>query len=450
MFNGLNFVPINDNNVAIKKDHSMCAFCGHCLSVCVEEIGNYSKFVKDGMKGYYNCLGCGQCSQHCPERAITGRDEYQEVKKAINDPEKVVVFSISPGTRVGLGDAFKSEKGTFVEGEVVSALKTLGADYVLDVTFSADLTIMEEGTEFIKRVLTNNKPLPQFTSCCPAWIKYMENYHEDLLDHLSTAKSPIGMQGVTIKTYFAKKNNIDPKNIVSIAVTPCTAKKAEIRRPEFCDASKVLGAEYEGMRDNDFIITADELARWIKEENISFKDLKPMEFDSILGKGSGAGVIFANSGGVMEAALRMAYSVLEGKDAPDVLLEYKPARGLSNVKEAEVVVGGKTIRLAIIFGTHSAEKVIENGLDKYDFIEVMTCPGGCISGAGQPNCGTVPVLDNVRKNRIASLYNEDKKLKIRNSMDNPEIQQIYNDFYSAPLSELSEMLLHTKYGQHIK
>lgn len=441
-------VPVFKDNQAILKNYSLCSNCGHCLSVCVEEVGNYYRYLETGSKGEYECINCGQCSQHCPERAIIGRDEYKEVREAIKNPDKIVVFSVSPGTRVGLGDAFKSKKGTFVEGEVVSALKTLGADFVLDITFAADLTIMEEGTEFIKRVLNGDKPLPQFTSCCPSWVKYMEIYHDDLLDHLSTAKSPIAMQGATIKTYFASKKNIDPKDIVSVAVTPCTSKKAEIRRPEFCSASKVLGYGYKEMRDNDYVITADELARWLKEESIDINDLEPRAFDNILGKGSGAGVIFANSGGVMEAALRMAYFVLENKEVDGKFLDFRPVRGIKNVKEAEVTIAGKKIRLAVVHGTIEVEEIIRNNLNHYDFIEVMTCPGGCISGAGQPMCDTVPLLDSVRNNRIASLYSEDKKLKIRNSICNPEIEQIYKEFYDAPLSKLSELMLHTKYGKN--
>lgn len=365
------------------------------------------------------------------------------MKELIQDPEKIVVFSTSPSVRVGFADGFGKEPGTFAQDEMVGALRALGADYVFDVTFSADLTIMEEGSELLSRILKGTGPLPQFTSCCPAWVKYMENFHPDKTKYLSSAKSPIGMQGAVIKTYFAHKKHIDPEKIISVAVTPCTAKKAEIAREELCDAGKLLNIEE--MRDNDYVITTKELVQWCKEEGMDLEKITPSKYDSVLGEGTGAGMIFGNTGGVMEAALRTVYRVLEGKEAPTDFYQLRPVRGLNNRKEAEVTIAGKNLRVCILYGTAAAEEFLAEDMRGYHFVEVMTCPGGCISGAGQPDCGSVPVSDAVRKKRIASLYQADERAQYRNSMDNPEIGMIYNEFFKEPLSLLSETLLHTTY-----
>ncbi|MCI6859105.1 MAG: [FeFe] hydrogenase, group A [Eubacterium sp.] len=435
-------IPVDTCNPAIVKDEALCSECGHCFSICEEEIGVGARYsFHNGEE--YKCIGCGQCSAVCPEKAITGRPHYNIVKELVKDPEKIVVFSTSPSVRVGFADGFGKEPGTFAQDEMVGALRALGADYVLDVTFAADLTIMEEGSELLSRIITGNAPLPQFTSCCPAWVKYMENFHPDMTDHLSTAKSPIGMQGAVIKTYFAHKNKIDPEKIVSVAVTPCTAKKAEIARPELCDAGKLLGLE--NMRDNDYVITTKELVQWCKEEGIDIDHITPSKFDSILGEGTGAGMIFGNTGGVMEAALRTVYKVLEKKEAPDDFYELRPVRGLKNRKEAEVKIAGKTIRVCILYGTAEAERFMKEDMGRYHFVEVMTCPGGCISGAGQPDCGSVPVADTVREKRMKALYSADERAVYRNSMDNPEIGAVYQEFFKEPLSMLSEKLLHTTY-----
>lgn len=340
--------------------------------------------------------------------------------------------------------------GSFVEGKMVALLRKLGAKYVLDTNFSADLTILEEGTELIRRLTKQTKPLPQFTSCCPAWVKYLEIYHPDMRDNLSTAKSPIGMQGPTVKTYFAKKMNLDPTKIVNVAVTPCTAKKYEIRREEMCDAGKYLGIE--GMRDMDYVITTRELAKWAKEENIDFASLEDSSFDPLMGEASGAGVIFGNSGGVMEAALRTAYEIMTGQNAPADLLNYTPVRGLDDVKEASVEINGMTVNIAVIFGTKNASEFIEkmkNGDKQYHFIEVMTCPGGCIGGGGQPK-DTKYQGDILRAKRIAGLYNRDQSMTLRKSHENPEIKQLYAEFYQEPMSDLAEEMLHTSYTDKSK
>ncbi len=437
-------ISVSESNPAIVKDAQLCVECGHCLAVCQEEIGVAGRrMVPPGGETAQSCINCGQCSASCPEQSLQVKSEVELVKAAIRDPEKVVVFSTSPSVRVGLGDAFTDKPGTYVEGKMVAALKALGADYVFDVTFSADLTIIEEGCELLQRILTNSGPLPQFTSCCPAWVKFVETYYPDKLPHISSAKSPIGMQGATIKTYFAAKQGLDPRRIVTVNVTPCTAKKAEIRRPELNDAGELLGCPE--MRDNDYVITTKELAQWMREEQVDFESLKDQDFDSLLGKGSGAGVIFGNTGGVMEAALRMAYRSLTGREADGKLLRFEGVRGMKGIKEASVEIGDATIRVAVIYGTANAAKFLEGDISRYHFVEVMTCPGGCISGAGQPQMNCIPVVDPIRVSRIGSMYAEDEKMTLRNSMDNPEIQRVYQEFYQKPLGELSEKLLHTVY-----
>lgn len=435
-------VPVHPYNPAIIKNPALCSECGHCYSVCQEEIGVGARYHFEENE-LYKCIGCGQCTAACPEEAITGRPHYQIVRDIIKNTDKIVIFSTSPSVRVGFADGFGKEAGTFAQDKMVGALRKLGADYVLDVTFSADLTIMEEGSELLQRILSGSAPLPQFTSCCPAWVRYMETFHGDKISHLSSAKSPIGMQGALIKTYYANKMKLDPEKIISVAVTPCTAKKAEIAREELCDAGKLLGLGE--LRDNDYVITTKELVQWCKEEKLDYDSIKPSSFDSILGEGTGAGMIFGNTGGVMEAALRAVYKVLEKKEPPKDFFKLQPVRGLANRKEATVVIAGHAIKACVIYGTAEADRFLAEDMSAYHFVEVMTCPGGCISGAGQPNCGVTPVPDEVRAKRIASLYNKDEMSKIRNSMDNPEISMIYTDFLQNPLSPLSEFLLHTSY-----
>ena len=428
-------ISVKPDNPAIIKDDSLCVECGHCLAACDENTG------VDG----YICINCGQCSAACPEQAIRVKPEIQQVKDALTDKSKIVVFSTSPSVRVGIGDAFLDKAGVYSEGKMVAAIKTLGADYVFDVTFSADLTIIEEGCELLSRILTGSGPLPQFTSCCPAWVKYVEKFYPEMIPHLSTAKSPIGMQGATIKTYFAAKAGLDPSSIITVNVTPCTAKKAEIRRPELNDAGTLLGKPE--IRDNDYVITTKELAQLMEEKNIDFASLPDLPFDSILGKGSGAGVIFGNTGGVMEAALRMAYQSLTGEKAPDSLLHFEDVRGMKGIKEASLKIGDSIIKVAVIYGTANAAQFLNGDISDYHFVEVMTCPGGCISGAGQPQMHTIPVTDDIRKSRIKSMYSEDERMTLRNSADNPEIARAYSEFYGKPLGELSHRLLHTGYNR---
>ena len=443
-------VPIECDNPSIQRDEEKCIKCGQCKNICQDYIGVHGTYTLEETGDKAVCINCGQCANVCPVSSIHETYEYQLIQEEMKNPDKIIIFNTSPSVRIALGEEFGMADGSFVEGRMVALLRKLGARYVLDTNFSADLTILEEGTELIRRLTKQTKPLPQFTSCCPAWVKYLEIYHPDMRDNLSTAKSPIGMQGPTVKTYFAKKMNLDPTKIVNVAVTPCTAKKYEIRREEMCDAGKYLGIE--GMRDMDYVITTRELAKWAKEENIDFASLEDSSFDPLMGEASGAGVIFGNSGGVMEAALRTAYEIMTGQSAPADLLNYTPVRGLDDVKEASVEINGMTVNIAVIFGTKNASEFIEKmktGDKQYHFIEVMTCPGGCIGGGGQPK-DTKYQGDILRAKRIAGLYNRDQSMTLRKSHENPEIKQLYAEFYQEPMSDLAEEMLHTSYTDKSK
>lgn len=438
-------VPIECDNPSIQRDEEKCIKCGQCKNICQDYIGVHGTYSLEDTLDRAVCINCGQCANVCPVSSIHETYEYPFIQEDMKNSDKIIIFNTSPSVRIALGEEFGMEDGTFVEGKMIALLRKLGAKYVLDTNFSADLTILEEGTELIRRLTKQTKPLPQFTSCCPAWVKYLEIYHPEMRNHLSTAKSPIGMQGPTVKTYFAKKMNLDPTQIINIAVTPCTAKKYEIKREEMCDAGKYLGID--NMRDMDYVITTRELAKWAKEENIDFTSLKDSKFDSLMGEASGAGVIFGNSGGVMEAALRTAYEIMTGESAPINLLTYTPVRGLDDVKEASVDMNGITVNIAVIFGTKNASQFIEKmktADKKYHFVEVMTCPGGCIGGGGQPK-DTKYQGDLLRAKRIAGLYNRDQSMNLRKSHENSEIQQLYKDFYQEPMSDLAKNMLHTTY-----
>ncbi|NLS84608.1 MAG: 4Fe-4S binding protein [Ruminococcaceae bacterium] len=439
-------VPIEKDNPAICRDEAKCIKCGQCKDVCTNYIGVLGTYTLEQTNDNAVCVYCGQCSNVCPVDSITEKHEYKDVQNAARDEDKIVIFSTSPSVRAALGEEFGMPDGSFVEGKMISLLRALGADYVLDTNFAADLTIVEEASELIERVTKGTAPLPQFTSCCPAWIKYAEIYHPDMLANLSSAKSPIGMQGPTIKTWYAKKMGIDPRKIVNAAITPCTAKKYEIRRSEMNAAAKHLGID--GMRDMDYVVTTRELARWAKEENIDFSALNDSSFDSLMGQASGAGVIFGNTGGVMEAALRTAYAYLTGAPAPAELYTLTPVRGMDGIREATRTIAGTPINVAVVYGTKNADELIKklkNGEKQYHFIEVMTCPGGCIGGGGQPK-GTIEKGDALRKARIDSLYKRDSELAVRQSHENPEIKALYAEFYGKPLSETAEKMLHTTYS----
>lgn len=438
-------IPVSESNPSIFRHEDLCVKCGQCRKVCEESVavGKLYDLMKTNDEPI--CIHCGQCTSVCPVNSLTEREEYKQVQAAIDDPDCIVIFSTSPSVRVGLGESFSMANGSFVEGQMVSALRALGADYVLDTNFAADLTIMEEASELVSRVTKGAAPLPQFTSCCPAWVKFVETFYPEQLSHISSAKSPIGMQGPTIKTYFAREMNLDPRKIVNVAVTPCTAKKYEIRRDEMNDSGKYHGVE--DMRDMDYVITTRELAKWMKESGIALASLPHGAYDSLMGKASGAGVIFGNTGGVMEAAARTAHYLITGENPPAEYYTLTPVRGIDGIKTATVTIGGKKLTIAVIHEISNAIPVLEevkNGTCSYDFIEVMTCRGGCIGGGGQPKT-EIPTTDMIRFARIVSLYNKDRDMELRLSHENPEIQKIYQEFFEAPLSEKAETMLHTSY-----
>lgn len=444
-------VPMAADNPAVLFDPAKCVQCGACKSVCnrMISVNGFYDLAKTGDVPV--CVHCGQCTTVCEGAALVNRPEWQAVKAA-KAAGKTIVVSTSPSVRVALAEEFGAAPGTFCEGEVVAALRALGADYVLDTCFAADLTIMEEAAELVRRVTTADRPLPQFTSCCPAWVKFCETYYPELLPHVSSAKSPIGMQGPTIKTYFAQKRGIDPAKIFNVALTPCTAKKFEIRRPEM---------KASGQRDMDAVITTRELADWMRADGINYAALKPAKYDTLMGEASGAGIIFGNTGGVMEAALRTAYWMVNGVNPPADLFTYRPVRGLGSmkkrafVKEATIELKpGLPVTLVVVHGLAHVRDVIarlKDGRLKATFIEVMACEGGCIGGGGQPRAKAAPYLSRAtRQARIDALYADDAKGALRCSHENPEIQALYREFYGRPLSEKAEQLLHTTYASRAR
>nr|WP_296398546.1 [FeFe] hydrogenase, group A [Acidaminococcus timonensis] len=438
-------VPIEPGNPAIQRRENLCIRCGKCRDVCRDQIG---------VLGYYDlsqtgdvpiCIHCGQCANVCPVDSIIENQEWETVRQAVADPDKIVVVNTSPSVRVSLGEEFGFPDGSFVQGKMVALLKALGVDYVLDTNFAADMTILEEAAELVERVTQKTRPLPQFTSCCPAWVKFAETYYPELLPHISTAKSPIGMQGPTVKTYFAKKMGLDPRKIVNVALTPCTAKKFEIRREEMGAAGTYL--DIPGMRDMDQVITTRELAAWARSAGLDLATLEDQPYDSLMGEASGAGVIFGNTGGVMEAALRTAYHQVTGHNAPADFYDLEPVRGLEGIREAQVRLGDLSLKVAVIYGTEHVRQFLEekkDSLAEYTFIEVMTCPGGCIGGGGQPK-ETQQKGEALLAKRIQGLYQRDAALANRNSHENQELLELYREFYGKPLSPLAEQILHTTY-----
>ena len=422
-------IPIAEDNPGIERIEEKCIKCGLCSKVCQKKVGiryNLEK-AKDPV-----CLSCGQCIINCPVGALVPKYCYKKVMDYIKDTSKIVVAFTSPAVRVALGEEFGSPQVN-VEKQMVTALRKLGFDKVFDTTFGADLTIMEEASELIERI-KSKKNLPQFTSCCPAWVRYLEIYHPNLINHLSTCKSPIGMQGAIIKSYYSEMMDIPKEDIIAVAITPCTAKKAEIILPN--------------SNDTDYVITTSELALMLRENEIDFNSLEDSDFDSLMGRGSGAGVIFGSSGGVMEAATRTAYYLLTKENPPKDLLDFKAVRGYNNMKEATIDLAGNKLKLLVVHGCPNIEPLLEKleqeGSLDYDFIEVMNCPGGCISGGGQP-LGVISKQQEIAERRQSGLYKEDQDLKVRASYENQDIIDIYNSYLEHPLSEKAEILLHTKY-----
>ena len=409
--------------------------------------------VPNSTDGRSACIQCGQCSIACKPSAITERYDYPKVKSQINKQDKVVIATTSPAVRVALGECFGLTQGGDFEGRMVAALRAVGFDYVLDTTFAADLTVAEETAELIRRLTSGEKhDMPLFTSCCPAWVSFAEIFYPEILPNISSAKSPILMQGAMIKTYFAKKQGIDPEQIVNVAIAPCTAKKFEIRRPEMNAAGRFHGNE--SIRDMDYVLTTRELAYMFYGTRKSFPSLPEEEFDSLMGRGSGAGIIFGNTGGVTEAALRAAWVQLTGKRPPDTLFNFKPARGLDGVREASLDIEGRKVRVAMVHGTGYVRGLLDSikrGKAQYDFVEVMACPGGCVGGGGQPkSSGPYHLSRTVLQQRISNLYKKGESQKIRLSSENPEVQAVYRDFLGEPLGPQSESLLHTKYAARMQ
>ncbi len=419
-------VPVNEDSYSIKRDERKCLLCGSCRSTCKFGQAVYGYYDLEKTDDYAICIDCGQCIQSCPNGTLSLKHDYMEVLECIEDKNKIVVIQTSPSVRVGIGDEWGYPYGTFLEGHMVSALKKLGFDYVFDTNFGADLTIMEEATELVNRI-KNNQNLPMFTSCCPAWVKFVEIFYPDKIPNMSTCKSPILMQGAIIKNYLAKKLNIDKDKIVSVAVTPCTAKKAEIK---------------EVNSDMDYIITTKELTKMLKKKEIDFNSLEDEKYDMM--NGSSSGLIFGNSGGVMEAALRTAHYLLTKENIKDLKIE--KIRGIDGIKEAFVKIGDLKLKVAVVSGTANARKILKM-IDEgkhYDFIEVMACPSGCISGAGQPKQDLME-MENVRKERIKSMYKQDNEAILKFCHENKEIQKLYKEFLNKPGSDLAKKYLHRTY-----
>lgn len=443
--------PIDNSNDSIVFDRNKCINCGRCVEVCQEmQAVNAIEYQSRGGKTVIGpaaladlanspCVRCGQCAAHCPVGAIYEAHGSRKIWDRLADPNVTTVAQIAPAVRVALGEEFGMKPGELSTRKIYAALRQIGFDYVFDTNFSADLTIMEEGTELIGRLTKGKGAIPLFTSCCPAWVDYAEKNCHDLLPNLSSAKSPQQMMGALIKTYWAQKAKIDPAKIFSVSVMPCTAKKYECKRNESMNSS--------GFQDVDSVLTTRELARFIKQAGIDFNLIEGEDADNPLGPYTGAGTIFGATGGVMEAALRTAYAVITGKELADI--NFMPARGLKNVKEAKVDVGGTEVRIAVVHQLGNVAPLIEavraskakGGEPLYHFIEVMACRGGCVSGGGQPYGAD----DKVRAQRAGGLYTDDRDSAIRVSHKNESVMTVYKDFLKEPNSEKAHHLLHTHY-----
>lgn len=429
------------------RDNNKCILCRRCVAVCAKTQGigviganergfkTYIGSAFDMGLGETSCVSCGQCIAVCPVGALSEKDYTKEVMAAIADPEKTVLVQTAPAVRAGLGECFGNPIGTNAEGKMAAALRRLGFDKVFDTDFAADLTIMEEANEFLDR-FKNGGTLPLITSCSPGWVKFCEHYYPDLLDHLSTCKSPQQMFGATAKTYWAQKMGIDPKNIVMVSIMPCTAKKFEIGRPDQSAA---------GVPDVDYALTTRELGRMIERAGILFNSLPEEKFDDPLGISTGAGVIFGATGGVMEAALRTAVYTLTGENVTDL----PEVRGTKDIKEATYNVAGTDVNVIVTSGLANARKVLDSirdGSCKAQFIEIMACPGGCVNGGGQPQVpmGVRNFVD-IREERAKVLYNLDKSMPLRQSHENPAIKKVYEEFFEKPGSHKAHEVLHTSY-----
>lgn len=434
---------------SVERDASKCIQCRRCVATChqVQGVGVIGQ-VNRGFNtiiapafgkglGEVACINCGQCIMACPVGALREKDSTKEVFEALGDPSKVVIVQPAPAVRVALGEEFGMPMGTRVTGKLAAALRRMGFDKVFDTNFGADLTIMEEGTELLHR-LKEGGPLPLITSCSPGWIKFCEHYYPEFVENLSSCKSPQQMFGALIKTYYAQKAGLDPKNIVVVSVMPCTAKKFEIGRE---------GQSAVGLPDVDISITTRELADMIRRAGIMFNELPDEEFDPIFGIASGAGHIFGATGGVMEAALRTVSELVTGKELARP--EFQEVRGIAGIKEAEYDLAGTKVRVAVTSGLANAAKLldrIKSGEAEYHFVEVMACPGGCVNGGGQPHqSGDVRNFTDLRSLRAAALYSEDEAMTLRKSHENPVVKELYAEYLGEPGSHLAHHILHTTY-----
>ena len=448
-FDGANPVhEYDDSAIHMIRDNGKCILCRRCVAACqaqhISVIGANARGFDTHIGSAFErpldsvaCVSCGQCIVNCPTGAIYEKDDTAKVLEAINDPEKFVVVHTAPSIRVTLGECFGMHIGTNVQGKMVAALRRLGFDKVFDTDFGADLTIVEEANEFLGRV-QNGGVLPMITSCSPGWIKYCEHYYPDMLDHLSTCKSPQQMSGAIIKTWYAEKMGIDPKDIVVVGIMPCTAKKFETKRDDQAAS---------GYPDVDYSLTTRELGRMIESAGIYFKHLPDEEFDNPLGDSTGAAVIFGATGGVMEAALRTAVEKLSGEELKS--LDFTEVRGTDGIKEASYTVNGMEVKVCVVSGLANANTIMEkvkNGTADYHFIEIMGCPGGCVTGGGQPIVSAPKRMEcDPREIRAAALYREDAGKPLRKSHQNPEIQALYDEFLGRPNSHKAHQLLHTTY-----
>ncbi len=449
-------VTVEAVNPYLVRDNDKCILCRRCVAMCskIQSVGvigaNRRGFNTEigcafnRNLGDVDCVACGQCIKVCPTGALTEVDDTAKVVEALNDPDKYVIFGTAPSVRVALGEEFGNPIGTDVEGKMVAAIKRFGADKVFDVNMTADLTIMEEGTELLDRLADKNAVLPMITSCSPGWIRFIEFNYPELLGHLSSCKSPQQMFGAVMKTYYAKANNIDPKNIYVVSCMPCTAKKEEILRDDQAAS---------GYPDVDVVLTTRELARLIKKYGINFNNLPNEQFDDPIGYGTTAGLIFGATGGVMEAALRTVYEIVTGKTLEK--LDFEAVRGVEGIKEATVDLAGKTIKVAAVNTLSKAREVMEkikNGECDYTFIEVMACPGGCVNGGGQPIVSSELLNKGVdpRALRAAAIYKMDKDSPIRKSHENPVVKKLYAEYFEKPGSHIAHEVLHTTYVKREK
>lgn len=446
-------VKVDTSTAHLIRNNNKCILCRRCVAVCNDQyvgvIGANNRGFDTEIGCYFNadlndtsCVSCGQCTAVCPTGALVEKDSTDEVFAALDDPDKYVVVQTAPAIRATLGECFDMPIGTNVKGKMVTALKMLGFDKVFDTDFGADLTIMEEANEFIERV-KNGGTLPMITSCSPGWIKFCEFYYPDLLDNLSSCKSPQQMTGAMIKTYYAQKEGINPEDIVVVSVMPCTAKKFEIGRDDQNAA---------GVPDVDIVLTTRELAKMIKASQIQFTKLPDSEFDPALGITTGAAAIFGATGGVMEAALRTAADTLTDQSLESI--DYTEVRGTDGIKEATYKVAGMDVKVAVASGLTNAAKVLDKvraGEADYQFIEIMCCPGGCVNGGGQPiQPASVRNFTDLKAERAKALYEEDKNLPLRKSHDSPIIKQVYEEFLEKPGSHRAHELLHTSYVKREK